>query len=127
MLSRRELAKVVAGAAALNSVAAAHADQMPVRTVTPKPADVITQSEIREILDAELMMQVRVYRLRRRLLDGATVEAGPCSLRNEAAAPLEDSLPVPCNVYMAGLDLNWQQTGAEAEAAGRAAYVAATA
>ncbi len=97
MLSRRELAKVVAGAAALNSVAVAHADEL--------PKDVITQPEIAALFHLETAKEVIAREFKRRLEAGATIEDGKYKLKPsmETLEEMQDS-DLACGFNCPGFD-----------------------
>ena len=76
MFTRRELAKIVAGASALTSVTVARP--------RPQTADRISQAEIAALLGLETEKHRIALAFRRRLAAGATFETGQYELRPSA-------------------------------------------
>jgi hypothetical protein len=107
----RELAAVIATAAALSKVAATHKDEL-AEELASIPRDEITQWEIEALYGLETAGNALALSFRRRLAAGATVESGEYSIKAEQYATLEDAEQEagPANFNMLGMQVDRQET-----------------
>ena len=67
-------------------------------------SDIITQAEIKGLLNLDMEIQRAVHAVRSRMIKGASVEAGGLHVKYEGA-DIAFSKPRTCGFYLAGLDV----------------------